>query len=115
ASTCTHWERRMLEHLNPTPAKPTRVVVAGAAGFVGNAVATRLERDGVATLRLTRREIDLTAAGAAAKLATLLWPGDAFVAVAARAPCKNADMLVENLAMARALAGGARAVAAGPG
>jgi UDP-glucose 4-epimerase len=94
----------MLEHLNPKPARPARVVVAGAAGFVGNAVATRLERDGVATVRLTRGEVDLAAADAAAKLAALLRPGDAFVAVAARAPCKDADMLLENLAMARAIA-----------
>jgi nucleoside-diphosphate-sugar epimerase len=94
----------MLEHLNPKPARPARVVVAGAAGFVGNAVATRLEREGVATVRLTRREVDLTAADAAEKLAALLRPSDAFVAVAARVPCKSADTLLENLAMAHAMA-----------
>jgi nucleoside-diphosphate-sugar epimerase len=95
----------MLEHMNPTPQKPSRAVVAGAAGFVGGAMATRLEREGIPVLRLGRRDVDLCAPGARAQLAGLLRPGDAFVAVAARAPCRNADMLVENMIMARAMAG----------
>jgi len=94
----------MLEHCNAEPLAPGRVVVAGAGGFVGNAIAARLERDGVPVLRLTRREIDLAAAGADAALRAVLRPGDAFVAAAARAPCKNADMLVENMAIAAAMA-----------
>jgi nucleoside-diphosphate-sugar epimerase len=94
----------MLEHLNATPQAPSRVVVAGAAGFVGNAIAARLERDRIPVLRITRREIDFTVTGADAKLASLLLPGDVLVAVAARAPVKNPDMLVENMLIARALA-----------
>jgi UDP-glucose 4-epimerase len=92
----------MLEHLNATPRPPSRVVISGAAGFVGNAIAARLERDGVPVIRLTRKEVDLGATDAAARLAAYLAAGDAFVAAAARAPCKNADMLVENLVAARA-------------
>ncbi len=95
----------MLEHMNPRPQKPSRAVVAGAAGFVGGAVATRLEREGIPLLRLGRRDVDLCAPDARTQLAGLLRPGDAFVAVAARAPCRNADMLVENMIMARAMAG----------
>lgn len=94
----------MLEHLHTEPHKPARVVVAGAAGFVGSAIAARLERDGVPVLRLTRREVDLLAPDASARLAALLRPGDVFVAAAARAPCKNADMLVQNMQLARAFA-----------
>jgi nucleoside-diphosphate-sugar epimerase len=94
----------MLEHLNARPQAPLRVVVAGAAGFVGNAIASRLERDRVPVLRIARREIDFTAMGADAKLASMLRPGDVLVAVAARAPVKNPDMLVENMLIARALA-----------
>jgi nucleoside-diphosphate-sugar epimerase len=93
----------MIEHLNPVPQRPARVVVAGAAGFVGGAVAARLERDGIAVLRVSRKDVDLSAPDAAARLAALLRPGDAFVAVAARAPCKDADMLLENVAIARAM------------
>ena len=95
----------MLEHLNPTPAAPARVVIMGAAGFVGGAIAKRVARDGVPVLALGRKEVDLCAEGAAAKLASLLRPDDAFVAVSARAPCKNADMFVENAVIAAAMAG----------
>jgi nucleoside-diphosphate-sugar epimerase len=97
----------MLEHLHSEPRKPARVVVAGAAGFVGNAIATRLEKEGVATLRVGRRELDLRAPDARNRLAALLRPEDTLVAAAARAPCKNADMLIENMQIARALAGAA--------
>jgi len=101
----------MLEHLNAAPTKPSRVVVAGAAGFVGRAVADRLERDGVKVLRLTRGELDLADGSAETKLSGVLRAGDAFVAAAARAPCKNADMFVENMLIARTIA---RAVGRSP-
>ncbi|HEX9431441.1 MAG TPA: NAD(P)-dependent oxidoreductase [Burkholderiales bacterium] len=93
----------MLEHLTELR-RPRRVVVIGAAGFVGGAVAERLERDSVPVLRLTRAEVDLAAADGETKLAAFLRAGDALVAAAARAPCKNADQLLENLAMARTIA-----------
>ncbi len=93
----------MLEHLTDLR-RPKRVVVAGAAGFVGAAVADRLQQDGVPVLRLTREIVDLAASHAEAALVTQLKSGDAFVAAAARAPCKDADMLIENLAIARTLA-----------
>jgi len=93
----------MLEHLTDLR-RPKRVVVAGAAGFVGAAVADRLQHDGVPVLRLTRKTVDLAAPGAEVALAAHLKSGDAFIAAAARAPCKDADMLIENLAIARALA-----------
>lgn len=95
----------MLEHLNSKPQAPTRVVVVGATGFVGGAVAARLEAEGIPVVRLGRKDVDLSAANASAMLAKLLRPSDAVVAVAARAPCKNADMLVQNMVIARAIAG----------
>lgn len=94
----------MLEHLNARPVLPKRVVVMGAGGFVGKAVSTRLARDGVPVLALGQGDIDLLAPDAAARLAALLRPQDAFVAVSARAPVKNPDMLVENMVIARAMA-----------
>lgn len=95
----------MLEHLNPEPRKPSRVVVIGAAGFVGNAVAARLERDGVAVVRIGRKEVDLLSPGAAETLSRTIKENDAVVAAAARAPCKDPDMLVENMIIARAIVG----------
>jgi nucleoside-diphosphate-sugar epimerase len=94
----------MLEHLNHGPRKPARVVVIGAAGFVGGTIAARLEKDGAPVSRIGRREVDLLAPEAEEKLASLIRPTDAVVCAAARAPCKDSGMLVENLAMARAMA-----------
>lgn len=94
----------MLQHLNPSPSAPKRVVIMGVHGFVGSAVAARLAKDGVPVLALGRGDVDLLAPNAAADLAALLQPLDAFVAVSARAPVKNPDMLVENVIMARAMA-----------
>lgn len=94
----------MLEHLNDGPRKPARVVVIGAAGFVGGAVAAHLEKDGVRVSRIGRREVDLLAPGAEEKLAAFIEQADVVVCAAARAPCKDSGMLVENLVMARAMA-----------
>ena len=55
----------MLEHLNPTPRKPSRVVVLGAYGFVGGTCARRLAARGVPVLPLDKDDIDLMASGAA--------------------------------------------------
>jgi UDP-glucose 4-epimerase len=93
----------MLEHLNGAPQKPGRVVVIGAAGFVGNAVAARLEKDGVPVLRVGRKEVDLMSSDAESKLTKLLRSTDSVVAAAARAPVKDSAMLVENMVMARAM------------
>jgi len=94
----------MLRHLTSTPKLPPRVVIMGAAGFVGAALTKRLKESGGTTVvPLARAEIDLLAPDAAGKLAALLKPEDAFVAVAARAPCKNVPMLVENMKMVAAM------------
>jgi UDP-glucose 4-epimerase len=101
----------MLIHGNAAPVPPTRVVVMGARGFVGNAIAGRIERDGIPVLRLGRLEIDLLAPEASDQLAERLRPGDVFVAVSALAPCRTPDTLRDNVIMAVAMI---RAVAASP-
>ncbi len=93
----------MLEHLNAKDEKPSRVVIIGAGGFVGGAVAARLERDGIPVLRITRADVDLLAPDAATKLGVLLKAGDSVVAASALAPCKNAEMLRDNMIQAAAL------------
>jgi UDP-glucose 4-epimerase len=92
-----------LTHLNRTPSPAARTVVIGAGGFVGRAIADRLKVQRADVLALTRREVDLLAADAAQKLAALLRPGDAVVAAAARAPCKDMTMLIDNMVMAKAM------------
>ena len=75
----------MLEHLNPTPQKPSRVVVLGAYGFVGGTCARLLSARGVPVLPLDKDDIDLMASGAAEQLQTRLAPDDAILVVSARA------------------------------
>ncbi len=73
----------MLEHKNATPTAPERTVVLGSNGFVGAALMRRLADAGAPALGLTRSDIELLAPEAAAKLAAVLRPTDALVAVAA--------------------------------
>lgn len=93
----------MLEHTTAIDTPPERVVVMGAGGFVGGALMQRLAAAGIAALGLGRDDVDLLAPEAATTLAALLRPTDAFVAVSAIAPCKDADMLVQNMVLARAI------------
>lgn len=93
----------MLTHLNSSPHPPQRAVIIGAGGFVGGAIADRLARDGVETARITRREVDLLANDAGDRLASHLRDGDSVVAASAIAPCKNLDMLQDNLVLVGAM------------
>ena len=90
----------MLEHLNPNTVKPRRVVIIGAGGFVGGAIRKKLASEGVNTLALTRKDLDLLADGAAEKLQGLLQPTDSVVMVSAVAPAKTISDLIQNLKMA---------------
>ena len=87
----------MLQHGSPSPTPPSRVVIVGAAGFVGKAVSDRLAAQGIEIVRVTRQQVDLLAADGADRLAALLKDGDAVVAASAIAPCKNAEMLRDNI------------------
>jgi nucleoside-diphosphate-sugar epimerase len=93
----------MLEHGNPTPQAPSRVVVIGAKGFVGSALVARLAQARIPTLALSRGDVDLLQRDAAAKLAALLRPTDSVVAVSALAPVKSTRMLADNLRMVLAM------------
>ena len=93
----------MLRHGNPVPTPPERVVIVGAGGFVGGAIAARLEEDGVPVLRLGRRDIDLLAADARDRLTGLLRAGDVLVTASAMAPCRSPDMLRDNMIIAASL------------
>jgi nucleoside-diphosphate-sugar epimerase len=93
----------MLEHQNPIPHKPSRVVIIGAGGFVGGAIVRQLGADGAAVLALTRKDIDLRSDDAATRLKTLLHPGDSVVMVSAMAPAKTVPVLMQNLRMAEAV------------
>jgi UDP-glucose 4-epimerase len=93
----------MLIHQNPSGAPPERAVVIGAGGFVGGAVAACARAHRMDVLGLARADLDLLTPGADELLARLLRPGDAVVAAAARAPCRDVGMLIENMTMVRTM------------
>lgn len=90
----------MLQHANRTAQAPKRVAVIGAGGFVGSAVTRKLTQQGVPTLPITRKEVDLLQDGAARQLALQLRTDDSVVFVSALAPARNSSMLIQNLHMA---------------
>jgi nucleoside-diphosphate-sugar epimerase len=93
----------MLHHLMPASYVPARAVVLGAGGFIGGAIARRLAAQKIAVVGVRRDDLDLTAAGAATRLATMLRADDAVVMVSAQAPCKTPAMMTANILMAEAV------------
>lgn len=91
----------MITHRLPIPRAPERVVLFGAHGFIGKAIQARLQEDGVATLAVTSREVDLTLPASVAQLSGILKPEDTVVMLSALTPDKGRDIatLMKNLAM----------------
>jgi UDP-glucose 4-epimerase len=93
----------VLRHLNGKSARPARVIVVGASGFIGGAMARKFAASGTPVVGLGRKDLDLLAADAAARLGDVLRPDDTLVMVSARAPCKTPAMMNENIAMMTAV------------
>ena len=89
----------MLTHTHATPKAPDRVVVIGAGGLVGSTIVEELAKARIATLALTRKEVDLLSATGGKQLQSRLKPGDAVVFVSAVAPAKNAAQMMTNWRM----------------
>lgn len=92
----------MLTHRNTRPIKPERAVVVGAGGMVGSTIVRELTKNGIPTLALTRKEVDLLGSGGSDQLKSKLTTDDAVVFVSAVAPAKTAAQMMTNLRMAEA-------------
>ncbi len=90
----------MLKHNDIDEKKPSRVVILGAKGFVGNAVKEKLIKIDVSTLALGREEVDLLNEDSIDYLHATLNTADSLVFVSAEAPVKNNNMLMRNIKMA---------------
>ena len=90
----------MLTHQTIKAENPNRVVVLGSNGFIASAIMRRLKAVGIKTLGLGRNELNLLEHKAGDKLARLLEPRDVVIFTSARAPCKDLQMLSENIKMA---------------
>ncbi len=95
----------MLDHLHPHPSTPDRIVILGAAGFVGSALKNNLDTHRIKVEPLTRAEIDLLDEHAGDQLAGRLRESDTLVIISAKAPCRNASMLEQNIRMMVAVGG----------
>lgn len=95
----------MISHQNQSPAKPSRVALIGAHGFIGGAVQRRLDTEAIPTLALGSADIDLLDSSASDRLAEILRPDDAVVMLAALTPDKGRDIatLMKNLQMMQAV------------
>ena len=95
----------MLTHQNSHPTPPVRVVVIGSGGFVGSTIVKELLAAGIATVGLSRKEVDLLDPRGPEHLKGRLLPTDAVVFVSAVAPAKNVSQMMTNLRMAEAAIG----------
>ena len=95
---------RMLMHLHHArPRSRARVVVLGAGGFIGGAILRAAAADGIATVAIgapgtgsaRRRGCEASRRGARSE--------DVLVFASAKAPCRDLQMLRENLVMAEAV------------
>src|SRR5262245_59391319 len=95
----------MINHLNPAPRIPERVVLIGARGFIGATLRRHLEARTISNLGLTSSDVDLCVPSAPDKLAGLIKPGDSVVMLAALTPDKGRDLatMMKNLAMMQAV------------
>lgn len=93
----------MLRHLRDPGVIDSRVVVLGARGFIGGAIARRLTSLGASVLGLGSDALDLCAPRAGELLAERLDASDALVFVSAIAPCRDTTGLLRNAEMAHAV------------
>ena len=96
----------MLEHGNSVETWPERVLLLGANGFIGSALAASLVKKGVNVTALTRQDVDLCGDGSVSFLAEKISPEDTIVMFAAITPDKGrgVDALTKNVVMMSNLA-----------
>lgn len=96
----------MLQHHHATPAKPQRVIILGASGFVARDLARQLSQDKIEHRAIGSGEIDLLHPQSVDQLRAAIREGDSIVVTSGLTPDKGKDVatLMKNLTMAQHLA-----------
>lgn len=91
----------MLSHQNSHPTQPSRVVMIGGTGFIGQTLTRLLDNQKIPTLALGSRDLDLSEGDASDKLAHILKPDDTLIFLSALTPDKGKgiDTFMRNLRM----------------
>lgn len=89
----------MFKHNTLIKEIPTRVVVMGAGGFLGASLIKSLQENKIPFLALSEKNLNLFDTDASYRLADILNPDDTLVVISAIAPCKNNEMLLQNISM----------------
>lgn len=84
-----------------SPARPSRVVVLGATGFIGKALVSSLSAQAISVVAPSRSDLDLAAPNSVGGLADQLRPDDTLVFASANTPEKGRDgaTFMRNIAM----------------
>jgi nucleoside-diphosphate-sugar epimerase len=93
----------MLKHNASTKIIPERVVVMGAGGFIGASLINSLKLNKIPSLALSSGNLNLLDSDAPGRLADILNSDDTLVVISAIAPCKNNEMLLQNISMMKAV------------
>lgn len=93
----------MLKHNVTAKTIPERVVVMGAGGFIGASLINSLKLNKIPCLALSSGNLNLLDSDAPGRLADVLNSDDTLVVISAIAPCKNNEMLFQNILMMKAV------------
>ena len=93
----------MLKHNASAKRNPERVVVMGSGGFIGASLVKALKASKIHFLALTSEKLNLFDSDASDRLADILNSDDTLIVISAIAPCKNNEMLFQNILMMKAV------------
>ncbi len=88
----------MIKFLNKKNKKPSRVLVIGSSGIISKNICNKLSELSINYKVIGRKQINLkTDSKAAAKISKTLKKGDTILLLAAEAPVKNIETLINNI------------------
>lgn len=79
------------------PIKPKRVVILGSGGFISSNLEKILKLKNINYLAIRRKNVDLLKKSSITNLKIKIREQDTVVIIAAKAPCKNLEMLEKNI------------------